>query len=217
MLKFTLVTNFPVALQSRDHQALHGEMFVNNSRSADFNQQLHNILIKRTNPSVLDIGCAGGGMVHDVLEMGFDAVGLEGSDFCFKNKLREWPLIPDSLFTCDVTKPFILFSGKFPTRQAPHAFDVVTAWEFFEHIEEQDLPNVIKNINSHTRQGSMLICSIAEFSSKMEGIELHRTIRDAHWWEVLFGTHGWQRNPPLEQHFAGHRVRTGSHNFTLLR
>ena len=40
---------------------------------------------------VLDLGCAGGGMVHDFLDGGHVAVGLEGSDYCLKNQKFENP------------------------------------------------------------------------------------------------------------------------------
>lgn len=211
---FTLKTDHPVAFRSLDHLALvnykQGAPFINNSRSTDFNQQLQDWLKCHSSRSVLDIGCAGGGMVHDMLEMGIDAVGLEGSDYCLKNQVREWPLIPGNLFTCDVTNPFTLFKDG-----VAHQFDVVTAWEFMEHIEEVDLPGVMQNINNHTRLGSLFICSIAEFSSLVDGVDMHRTIHNRKWWKDVFFHFGWQEDPVADLQFSGHKVRTGSHNLVL--
>lgn len=214
MNHFTLHTDYPIATESRDHHVFDdGKVsFVNNSRSTDFNQQLQDLLKHTLEPSVLDIGCAGGGMVHDVLEMGIDAVGLEGSDFCKRNKLKEWPLIPENLFTCDVTKPFVLSS-----ENGPHPFDVITAWEVFEHIPEEDLPQLMRNLNTHSKTGTGLVCSIANFPSPVLGVELHRTIKESKWWETLFAAYDWRRDKELERHFDGHRVRTGSYNFAMRR
>lgn len=209
-MKFTLKTNHPVALDSLDHIHAYGAAS-NNSRCTVFNEKLH-AWFKSANASVLDLGCSGGGMVHDLLEMGFVAVGLEGSDYSLKTKRAEWPLIPDNLFTCDVTKPFTL-----SMHTEPHPFDVVTAWEFWEHIKEADLSGVFENINQHSRKGSHLICSISCSSSLHNGIEFHQTMRPSEWWLNIFNHFGWKVDPAMTSHFGGHFVRLGDHNIVVKR
>ncbi len=127
MSSFELKTDHPVAVDSMDHIHACGQ---SNSRCTVFIEKIQ-AWFKPSNASVLDLGCAGGGMVHDLLDMGFQAVGLEGSDYSLKHRRHEWPLISGNLFTCDVTKPFsLLWNGDL------YLFDVITAWEFWEHIKE---------------------------------------------------------------------------------
>ena len=77
-------------------------------------------------------------------------MGVEGSDRSKHLGRAEWKTIPDRLFTCDATKPFAILED-----QSPLVFDVVTAWEFFEHIEKNDLQGVMDNINRFTRPGAL--------------------------------------------------------------
>jgi hypothetical protein len=54
----------------------------------------------------MDLGCSGGGIILDALLRGHMAIGLEGSDVSLKQQRAEWRVIPNHLFTCDITKPF---------------------------------------------------------------------------------------------------------------
>src|SRR6185295_10711220 len=106
-----------------------------NSRNARFNRRLDEVLGSRGAYSLLDLGCAGGGLVRSVLEDGHDAVGLEGSDISRRERSGDWATIPYHLFTCNIVKPFrVLRANGRPAR-----FTVVTAWEVLEHIPERDL------------------------------------------------------------------------------
>jgi hypothetical protein len=62
---------------------------------------------------------------------------MEGSDYSLIRKRAEWATIPDSLFTCDITEPFVL---------AGPLFYLVTAWEVMEHISQERLPGLCNNI-----------------------------------------------------------------------
>ena len=59
--------------------------------------------------ALLDIGCSGGGFVRDLLDDGHIAIGLEGSDYSKKSRRAEWAIIPDFLFTADVTGDVDIF------------------------------------------------------------------------------------------------------------
>jgi len=52
---------------------------------------------------ILDMGCSGGGFVRNCLDDGCLAIGLEGSDYSKRHRRAEWRVIPEYLFTCDVT------------------------------------------------------------------------------------------------------------------
>ncbi len=86
---FRVETDFPVAYQSDDHLHPHGTIR-DNSRNYRFNLRLYRMLGYRKDLSLLDLGCAGGGLVRSFLEDGFDAVGVEPLSAEFtRDRLRE--------------------------------------------------------------------------------------------------------------------------------
>lgn len=207
MKSFSIKTNYPVALESYDYLYPFGTIRDNHSNTA-LVQKLKNMGVS----TLLDIGCAGGGFVEELLQNGINAVGIEGSDTNLRIQRAAWAMIPNNLFTVDATKPF---SIKFDSKSV--IFNVVTAWEFFEHIEEKDLPQVMENIKEHTAYGSQLICSIANFPSPHEGIDLHRTQKELPFWIDLFESNKFQRDADAEKHYEGNWVRNSTFNLVLRR
>src|SRR5579872_4629441 len=117
MPEIILMTDHPVAVTSPDHvNAEHGGSGNDNSWNPHFNERLLQ-LFKQEKPAVLDLGCAGGGFVKSLLDLGCLAVGVEGSDYCKKRGKFEWATMSDThLFTADITKPFTIRIGE-------HAYD----------------------------------------------------------------------------------------------
>ena len=108
-MKFHLETEYPVALDSLDHVYPLGTA-LDNTINLEFNERIYALFPGKT-ISILDLGCAGGGMVKSFVDAGHIAVGLEGSDYNLKHKRAEWATVPDNLFTCDCSRPFILHDG----------------------------------------------------------------------------------------------------------
>src|SRR5437870_930266 len=77
-----------VAIASMDHLWPRGTTHDNN-RNRNFNLKLYYFLGYRADLQVMDLGCAGGGFVKSVLEDGYTAVGLEGSDWSRKIRSAE--------------------------------------------------------------------------------------------------------------------------------
>src|SRR5438034_3019168 len=100
MGRYVLHCTKPVAVDSPDHIAPRGTAN-DNSRNRLFNRKLEALLRKRP-LAVLDLGCAGGGVVKDVLDDGHVAIGLEGSDGSKKLGGAEWAAIPEGLCAGDV-------------------------------------------------------------------------------------------------------------------
>src|SRR3972149_1215328 len=71
-----------VALDSPDHIAPFATAH-DTSRNHLFNQKLYSLYPARS-PLIRDLGCAGGGFVHDCINDGCLAVGIEGSDFSLR-------------------------------------------------------------------------------------------------------------------------------------
>lgn len=149
-----------------------------NSTNRRFNKKL-SALYGGRKLSVLDIGCSGGAFVKSLIDDGNTAVGLEGSDYSRRTKRAAWALIPDNLFTCDVTCRFDILESE---RRERICFDVVTAWEVMEHIRESELPALIDNVKRHMLDDSLWIMSIATYSSMSGDVQLHVLRKPKEWW-----------------------------------
>lgn len=198
-----IITDKPIALDSLDHIQPNGTKN-DNSTNPFFNKRLYE-LIPAQHVRLLDIGCAGGGLVKSILDDGGFAVGIDGSDYSRVNQRAEWATIPDYLFTADVTEPFELayddkWVGALSFSKA--LFNVVTGWEFFEHIEESKIEAVCMNICSHMMLDSFFIGSINR------NAELHhRTVKPREWWIEKFTQCGLAYADDIVKHFGNSLVR----------
>jgi len=210
-MNFNLATDHPVALDSPDHIYPRCTKF-DNSFNFNFNLAIEDMYKDR--PSVLDFGCAGGAMVASLIHQKFISVGLEGSDYNLKRQAFEWAKIPDNLFTCDIGYPFTLSANN-----EPYKFNVITMWEFLEHIPTDRLNQVLMNADNHLLSGGFIIGSISKFNSINENIEHHLTRKEPAWWYSLFGSNGFVRKDDIEQRFSNQSawVRTvnGGQNFVV--
>lgn len=191
-------TDHPIAEDSVDHLHPRGTMR-DNSTNAEFVRKL----LRDDGVSVLDLGCAGGGMVESIIVRGGFAVGVEGSDYSRRLGRAAWGTVPDRLFTADITEPFTL---SFP-RAHRVRFTVVTAWEFFEHIAEKRLDGVFANIERHLTPDGLLIVSIATIPDDEDGHSWHPTVRPKEWWLDQFESYGFQRDATLTDYFDPDWVR----------
>lgn len=198
----TIVTDHPIAIDSPDHQWPAGTGWDNSVLPA-FNAKLFKLW---PHPYLLDIGCAGGGLVRSIINDGGFAVGVEGSDLSQRTKRAEWGVIPHHLFTADATKPFILWED-----EAPLVFDIVTAWEFMEHIPADGIEGVLKNVKRHLTPDGIFVCSISTESSMIDGpgsgIEYHQTVRPKDWWMDRLAAEGFTEDEELRDFFAPDWVR----------
>jgi 2-polyprenyl-3-methyl-5-hydroxy-6-metoxy-1,4-benzoquinol methylase len=197
-------TDYPIAADSLDHLHPCGTAR-DNSRHREWNRRLYQ-LIPAGSVRLLDLGCAGGGLVRSILHDGGLAVGVEGSDFSRVHGRAEWPIIPDNLFTADITRPFELHRDG-----APLAFDVITAWDVLEHIEEAGLAGVLANVRDDLEEGGFFTGSICQAPYLHDGVALHRTVRPRAWWRDRFERAGWRARPDLEAHFGDEWLR-GPHS-----
>jgi SAM-dependent methyltransferase len=199
---FSILTDHPVALTSPDHLQPWGTAR-DNSINPRFNAKLRQLVGRSGRSlSVLDLGCSGGGMVRSFLDEGVMAVGVEGSDYSKLRGRAEWATIPEFLFTADVTKPFqIMLDG------VPQRFSAVTAWEFLEHVAEEDLAPVFDNIGRHLTPGGYVVASVSHDEEVIEGVVLHQTVQPRAWWDRKFEAMGWCNDLPLVGWFGPHVVR----------
>jgi SAM-dependent methyltransferase len=189
--RLKLETQHPVALYSQDTKKPRGAKN-DNSFQQSFNNKLFDFYPNDGKPlNILDLGCAGGGLVRSLLDDGHFAIGLEGSDFPKTHGLGEWSTIPGNLFNCDITEPFLL--AEETTTSQPFLFDIVTAWEVLEHIPEERIPQLMGNIRSHLKPEGRIIFSIATFPDLDEatGTNWHVCVHQKPWWVAKFKELGY--------------------------
>jgi predicted TPR repeat methyltransferase len=198
-----VLTDFSVAYSSHDHIEPKGTAN-DNTHCLPFVERAEE-LAGDQKIVMADLGCAGGGLVKDFLDRGHRAVGIEGSDFSQKNQRAEWATIPDSLFTADITKPFVIINN-----DGSHALcDLITSWDVLEHIHREDLGVLICNIRNNLKMGGLFVCSIATFPDG----DWHVTLEPEEWWVERFEKYGLRKiESPFEQ---GHMVRQSSFYLTL--
>lgn len=215
-MNFSVITNHPVAVDSLDHTHPCGAAR-DNSANQQFNWKVTEFFQNRIRRGereqrtlrVLDIGCAGGAFVKTMLEDGWDAIGIEGSDYPLKNSLFNWPeLHGKNLFTCDATKPFDIKIGYEYCQ-----FDLITAWEVMEHIAEKDLSQFLTNVDDALAPDGLFVCSISSVDSPHaydgEDVDLRVTQKDHGWWIERFASAGFIHRPDISSELGTNRIRYG--------
>lgn len=202
---YRLTAERPVALDSADHRQPRGAV-LNNSRNPRFNVKLYDYFRRQPGLRVLDVGCAGGGFVRSILEDGYEAIGIDGSDAAQRAGAGEWDTIPHHLFTADAREPF-----SFVDRAGDVVvFDCITAWEVLEHIPEDDLPALLANVAAHLASGGLFVASIATFpdGDPTTGAVYHVTVREPVWWLGVLCAAGLEPLPDhpfdVEDYVRGH-------------
>lgn len=199
-----LHTTNQIAENSDDYLNPLGTRF-DNSTNASFLLYL-TMLFKDKEISILDLGCSGGGFVKMAFDMGHNAYGLEGSDYSLKKGRAEWRTIPERLFLCDITKPFYLYEHDEKTTSK---FEVITSWEVAEHLNKEELEGFADNIKANLKSHGLMILSVANSSSKSNGVELHKTIQNKKWWIKFFETRGLHHQEKYIRCFNHQWVRGG--------
>jgi 2-polyprenyl-3-methyl-5-hydroxy-6-metoxy-1,4-benzoquinol methylase len=179
-----LETSHPIALMSNDHLVPDStsEGLV---RPTTFVTHCMDILGKDIR--CLDLGVGAAGLVFEYIANGLTAVGIDGSDYCRKNRIGYWPVLPNNLYTCDITHPFCF---KWPD-QSRVCFDLITMWEVLEHISENNLNALLKNVKEHLGKYGYFIGSISLIEYLDEsGIPYHVTLKNKPWWSDKFQENG---------------------------
>lgn len=200
-----IVTDHPIAYESLDHIDPKGSAN-DNTHYPWFVTKTQRVFGRKVKH--LDLGCAGGGLVKDFLDSSHFSMGVEGSDYSFKNQRAEWKTIPENLFTADITKPFHFLDGN---SGDAIKFDIITAWEVMEHIPRESLPGLFSNIYNNLVPGGLFVCSVATFEDR----GYHVTLEQKPWWIEQFMK---GRLVPEEGIFeAGDYVRESSFYITARR
>jgi len=152
-----VLTNFPGAFDSPDHLYPIGTINDNNSDKNYINDIKKYFFLKKIN--VLDLGCAGGQLVRDHLEIGDIAIGLEGSSNALEGAgKKNWlDLKEKNLFLCDITEEYKIYDDNGELI----LFDIIQMWEVLEHIPKEKFTNLFQNIKNHLKEDGIFVGSVA--------------------------------------------------------
>lgn len=167
------------------------------SRNGKFNDKLYELLDSQLGFKVIDIGCGGGQFVLDCINDGCLAIGLDGYEIYKNFELAAWPIIPNNLFEVDVSEPFYISYN-----DTPFVADVITSWEFMEHLYEEDLDIVLDNITTHLKNKGYYICGISTRDEYG-----HFLLRDYNWWVNKFNSVGLYQQTDKVAYFGNDWVR----------
>ena len=192
-----LETAHPLAIESRDHIAPDStaEGLI---RPTEFVRHCIDIL----GPGIrcLDLGAGSAGLVFEFVMNDVVSIGVDGSDFCRKNKIGYWPLLTNNLYTCDITHPFRFIRAQEGT---PVNFHIITMWEVLEHITETDLVPLLQNVVVHLEPSGYFLGSISlvEYNDA-NGVPYHVTLKPKPWWKKKFRENGliMLEKHPFDQH-----------------
>jgi 2-polyprenyl-3-methyl-5-hydroxy-6-metoxy-1,4-benzoquinol methylase len=185
----TISATVPVAIDSEDHIHPDG-IYLDNNVNPAFVNDVETFFQRKIN--FLDLGCAGGALVSELINRGHNAVGIDGSDHClnFRQEAADklgmvkpygydnWQKYGNSrLFTADITKDFQLFENGELMK-----FDLITAWDVMEHFFPEGVTTFIEQVKKHLKPDGYFIASIAKFSLNKHNVEYHKSNFPNEWW-----------------------------------
>lgn len=140
--------------------------------------------------NLLDIGCASGFLVKHLRRRGFDAWGVDISDYAmkqvdglYKKYIRVW----------DVT-------SNFPPQFDWHSFDRIICLETLEHVNEPQ--HALENIKSMLKKdGEAFLAICVEENENWESDPTHISIFPHWWWREEIAKLGFVRDYEAENFF----------------
>lgn len=146
------------------------------SRNHDFNKLAYKLFTHKP-LYILDIGCGGGNFIEDCIHDGHIAAGIDGWMLYKQLGLNAWGRFPNNFVQADIGKPFQIQYNNLDVK-----FDLITSWECFEHIKQDDVGQLAINISNHIKPNGYLIFSVSHDEKEVA----HRTIQNKDWWLKQF-------------------------------
>ena len=137
----------------------------------------------RRNATIVDAGCAVGEYVARFNELGYDAIGIEGSSEAFDFVQSE------HIYNLDLRKPIFLS----PEKAINH--DLCISFEVAEHIEEEYSDIYVDNL---CRFSDRILLTAAPPGQKGH---FHVNCQPKPYWIKKFKERGYERNRNLEEKF----------------
>ena len=131
------------------------------------------VILERKPSSVLELGCARGYVVKKLEDHGVKAVGIDISEHTWHTRCT------DSLVLADATKTPWKFKDK--------EHDLCYSKDFLEHLPEDKLPSVIKEIERVCKRGLHAVTFSDHPHAKDD--PTHQALQSKEWWIEQFNKH----------------------------
>jgi 2-polyprenyl-3-methyl-5-hydroxy-6-metoxy-1,4-benzoquinol methylase len=118
-----------------------------------FKHKIRTIQSRVATGKLLDVGCAKGFFVRIALEAGYDAYGIDFSEYAI-SKARD--IVGNRAQKIDIEK-----TNAYP----PESFDIITAWDFIEHLKDPEA--FLKKASTILKQNGYLFLTTVNYSSLM--------------------------------------------------
>lgn len=143
--------------------------------------------------SWLEVACAKGYFVLEARARGLNVVGVDLSEYAISKALPE-------------VQPHVRVGTVLDLPYGDGEFDVLVAWEFMEHIPEEDLGRAVREMLRVTRPGAYLIyrIGISDPSPAVSGATYeqhdHSHFHEvpSSWWRDDFASRGWDHLSDVE-------------------
>jgi SAM-dependent methyltransferase len=139
--------------------------------------------------TVYEVACAKGYLVNWLNNFGLDAYGIDISDYAIENSVAD---IRSRLSVANAV------SLPWDTDTA----DYVLSMEFFEHVPENEIDNVLSEKMRVLKSGGLMLMKINiddhQSSSESDNDHSHFTIMPREWWESIFEKSGLVRDKNIE-------------------
>lgn len=173
----------PTTVQTKRPEALKLEQTVSNFHVL-FNYLAWKIFKTYKPQSVLDLGCGSGILAQNLRNYGVMTVTVDANPDVFKS-----PHIDNNHFLARTDKKLELISED----NKKVIFDVVISLEHFEHISEKTFDAVMHNILEHTKIGSILIFTAAQWEYEAESQEhIHCNVKSEQEWKDYVANFGFR-------------------------
>lgn len=143
--------------------------------------------------TIIEAACSKGYFVRKARMFGHYAVGFDLSEYAVSKaptEVQRYVRVHDAIDT-------------WPWED--NSADVVCAWEFFEHIHDENIPAVLDEMVRILRPGGSLwlktgiiIPSDHPFAGQEDHDHTHVAVHDREWWESLFASKGLVHIPDAE-------------------
>lgn len=138
----------------------------------------------------LEVACAKGYFVLEAKRRGLDVVGVDLSEYAISQAPGE-------------VKPYVQV-GTVLSLPFGEEFGVLVAWEFMEHVPQEDLDDALDEMARVLLPGGMVVLRIGtadpdpRFTGYAERDHSHFTEMPSPWWRARFEARGWVRVPDVE-------------------
>jgi 2-polyprenyl-3-methyl-5-hydroxy-6-metoxy-1,4-benzoquinol methylase len=136
-------------------------------------------MLNRDEYNVLEIGCAFGHTVDVLRRMGYNAYGVDISEYAINKYKQNYKFVSNF-------KDFKLVD--IPKHESK-TFNFIYGFNLMEHIPEIDLRSFIENVRNNLSEGGLAFFTI----DPVWGMDnSHVTIHSREWWDKIFLQHGFE-------------------------